>query len=53
MFVIFTYSVPEPVQQRDAPKNSIKVLPEDAPPALTEEERRKRAEDELYEKNIR
>ncbi|XP_045199776.2 uncharacterized protein LOC123554020 isoform X5 [Mercenaria mercenaria] len=45
--------VPEPAQQRDAPKNSIKVLPEDAPPALTEEERRKRAEDELYEKNIR
>ncbi|XP_060578889.1 protein piccolo-like isoform X4 [Ruditapes philippinarum] len=45
--------LPEPVQQREALKNSIRVLPEEAPPALTEEERRKRAEDELYEKNIR
>jgi hypothetical protein len=45
--------VPEPVQHREALKNSIRVLPEEAPPALTEEERRKRAEDELYEKNIR
>ncbi|WAR28283.1 CE295-like protein [Mya arenaria] len=45
--------IPEPREAREPMKNSIKVFPEDAPPALTEEERRKRAEDEMYEKNIR
>ncbi|KAH3814363.1 hypothetical protein DPMN_142859 [Dreissena polymorpha] len=40
-------------QQHETLKNSIKVLPEEAPVPLTEEERRKKAEDELYEKNIR
>ncbi|XP_052223732.1 uncharacterized protein LOC127839407 [Dreissena polymorpha] len=40
-------------QQHETLKNSIKVLPEEAPVPLIEEERRKKAEDELYEKNIR
>ncbi|KAL4219939.1 hypothetical protein ACF0H5_020350 [Mactra antiquata] len=46
--------LPEPVpRQEESLKNSVRVLPKEAPPPMTEEERRQRAEDELYEKNIR
>lgn len=40
-------------QSREKPDNSIRVLPKEAPPALTEEERQRRVENEQYEKKIR
>ena len=48
-----TLSLPTDSQSEEKPDNSIRVLPKEAPRALTEQERQQRAEDEQYERKIR